>query len=226
MAGLRIRSTATVAAAVVVLALAGCDGGDGERFALQTVGAGVEVADLSALLLEAEDIPLPGWLAEPGEEDDPTVDDTTGGVCTFDFTDVMTPEQQATERGALFSNQAQATLFQEYVWHVTDANNVLATVTTQLAACAGPYDGTSDDTTVSVSSEATGLLMPGAASSVCRVYSAVINGTAPAQGVMCLGATGERVLLVMMTSLDPVVATPQEEYVALMTAATAKALYG
>jgi len=225
MAGPRTRGVAAVVVALAVLALAGC--GDGQRIRLGRHSPSIEVTDDPAvLLLEAAEFPLAGWNAEPPIDDDPTVDDETGGVCTLELTDVLTPEQRATERGVMYSSAAQATLIQEYVWVVPSADDVLTTISAQLAACAGPYDGTSGDSTVSMVSEPSSLTMPGASTSVCRNFSALVNGTGPLPGTLCLGARGSLLLAMMRTSFDASVATPEADFVTVMTAATAKAFGG
>jgi hypothetical protein len=223
MAGLRLRGTAAVAAGLLTLGLAGCAG---ERFPVERVEAGDLVVDLTPVLLELEDIPLSGWVVEPSDDDDPTVDDETGGICTFDFTEIMTPEQLATERGADFSNEARMTLLQETVWAVPSADELVAAISEQLAACSGPYDGTSGDAAATVTSTPLELTMPGTTTSVCRLYSAVIDGQGPLPGALCLGASGDRFLGVMLTSIDASLSPTQEEYVALMAAATTKAFAG
>lgn len=238
MTALRFRGTA-VAAVLLALVLAGCADGDAGApdEAVQTEPADAAApapdapsspdapptGDLASVLLEVSEIPLAGWVAEPPSDDDPTVDDETGGVCTFDLTEVLTAEQQATERGVSFSNEAQMTLLQEYVWAVPSADEVLASVSAQLGTCSGAYEGTSGDSTVSITSQPLELTMPGVTTSVCRLFSAVISGQGPLPGAICLGTSGDRLLGVMVTSFDPAVATTQEEYVALMTAATGKA---
>ena len=225
MSGQRLRGTAALAAGLLTLGLAGCAGA-GERFPVQRVEPGDLVVDLTPLLLEVDDIPLPGWVAQPPSDDDPTVDDETGGVCTFEFTEIMTAEQLATERGVSFANEAQMTFLSELVWAVPSADELVASISAQLAACSGPYEGTSDETAVSMTSAPLELTMPGATTSVCRLFSAVIDGQGPLPGALCLGASGDRLVGVMVTSIDAAVATTQEEYVALMAAAAAKVFAG
>jgi hypothetical protein len=220
MAGLRLRGTAAVAAGLLTLGLAGCAG---ERFPVERVEAG-DLVDLTPMLLELEDIPLSGWVVEPESDDDPTVDSETGGICTFEFTDVMTPEQLATERGMDFSSEVQMTLFQESVWAVPSADEFLTSISAQLAACSGPYEGTAGDSVVTITSVPLELTVPGASTSVCRLFSAVIDGRGPLPGALCLGAAGDLLLGFMLTSIDAAVGTTQEEYVALMAAATAKVI--
>ena len=108
-------------------------------------------------------------------------------------------------------------------WAVPSADEVLASVSAQFGACSGAYEGTSGDSTVSITSQPLELTMPGATTSVCRLFSAVISGQGPLPGAICLGTSGDRLLGVMVTSFDRAVATTPEEYVALMTAATGKA---
>jgi hypothetical protein len=169
------------------------------------------VVDLAPVRLELEDIPLSGWVAEPPSDDDPRVDDETGGICALEFTEIMTPEQLATERGMDFSNEVQMTLLQESVWAVPSADELLASVSAQLAACSGPYEGTSGDTAATVTSVPLELTMPGATTSVCRLFAAVIDGQGPLPGALCLGASGDLLLGVMVTSIDAAVGTTQEE---------------
>lgn len=232
MTALRFRGAA-VAAVFLALVVAGCAAGDAgapdEAVETEPADAATpapdapSTGDLASVLLEVSEIPLAGWVAEPPSDDDPTVDDETGGICTFELTEVLTAEQQATERGVSFSNEALMTFLQEYVWAVPSADEVLASVSAQLGACSGAYEGTSGDSTVSITSQPLELTMPGATTSVCKLFSAVISGQGPLPGAICLGTSGDRLLGVMVTSFDPAVATTQEEYVALMTAATGKA---
>ena len=194
-------------AGLMALALAACSdddaGSDQYAFGTAAPAAAPDPAGLEPLLLTLEDIPLPGWVTQPPSDDDPTVDDETGGICALEFTDVLTPEQQATEQGRTFVDGAGTSALQEYLWAAPGAEALVASVAAELAACSGAYDGTSDDSTVVMTSGPIDLTMPGATVSVCRSYQAVLNGETAMNGTICLGATGDRFMGVMASTVDP-----------------------
>jgi|GEM_PF-5416617 len=181
-----------------------------------------EVGDLEARLLVVEDIAIPGFSAQPPDDDDPSVDDETGGVCVFDFTDVMPVEMQATEVGRSFGNEGLMSFVAESAWEGPTAEDVVAQIVEQLASCSGPYDGTSGDATVAMTSEPVDIAVPGAAVSGCRYFEATVNGEVNTYGPMCVAASGERVLALMVNLLSNDVGVSPEQHGELVATAAAK----
>jgi len=85
MTTLRRRGTAAAVVGLLALALAGCsaDARHDDLFAYATLApaARPDPAGLAPLLLTVADIPLPGWVAYQLTDDNPGVDDETGGIC-------------------------------------------------------------------------------------------------------------------------------------------------
>ena len=225
--------TATVAVALLALTLAGCTSGDGDAEQPDDVateapadepddasapGAG---GDLEARLIALEEIAIPGFSTQPSDDDDPSVDDKTGGACVFDFTDVMPAEMQATEVGRSFGNEELMSFVAESAWSGPTAEDVVAQIAQQLAACSGPYEGTSGDASVAITSEPVEIAVPGSTVSACRYYEATIDGEVNTYGPMCVAASGERVLALMVNLLsDDVGVSPEQHSALLATAAT------
>lgn len=227
MTALRTRGTAAAVVGLLTLALAGCsaDAGDDELFAYDTLApaAPADPAGLAPLLLTVSDITLPGWVAYQPTDDNPGVDDETGGICTLDFTDLLTPEQLATEQDSDFANQSQATIVAESLWAVPAADDLVATMASQFAACVGPYNGTSGDSAVVVTSDPVDITVPGATASVCRTFQTSIDAGAPIYGAVCLASSGDRLLGLLAGTQNADGGVTQADYVAFVTAASAKA---
>lgn len=225
--------------ALLALVLAGCDsGGEKAEETAPTQDAEVSapaeteeaepvdaepaaVDDLAALMLVPEDFTTAGWEPASNSPDDDS--DDTGGICTFDFDEVVGAD--APEAEANFSNNARMTFATEGLVQVPDAEAVLAGILTELEACVGQAEATDNGTTALVTSEPLDFPVPGAAVAGCRYAETIIDGTG-LYGPFCFGASGDRMLMFAALSPDPNGGITAEELTAVLTAATAKAFTG
>lgn len=244
-----IRVTAAVAAGLLTLTLAACSGGGSDdaddsgspaptedtaaptteaptTAPSDTAGA-ADPADLASALLTVADIMVDGFVANGTDSaDDAYVDDETGGICAMEFTDVMSPEMQATEVSAGFSNETLQSLLSESAWSGAGAEDVVTAIAGQFAACSGEYSGMWGDNAVTVTTSALDMEVPGAAASVCRYFEMTVGGTTDAYGPMCLAASGDRVVALMGVLMSEQSGLAPEDYQGVMAVAAAKAFMG
>ena len=236
-------STGAAAIALLALVLAGCDGGDGgdteesaptpdtevtapaedeAQEAEPVEAAPASIDDLVATLLLPEELPSGGWeLLSAGPDAE---DGSSGGVCTFDLDDAVPADAPAVE--ASYTNNTLMTFATEGLAQVPDAEAVLAGILTELEACVGQAEATTDDgTTALVTSQPLDLAVPGAPVGACRYAESVVDGT-PLYGPFCFGASGDRMLMFAALSPDPNGGLTPDELTAALTAATAKAFAG
>lgn len=233
--------TAAIAVGLLTFPLTACSGGDdGDDVetpaAVETdaaapttepedPAAAADPTGLEAALLTVADIMVEGFVAQP-EDDEPYVDDESGGVCVMEFTDVMPPAMQATEVSAGFANEALMTMLAQSAWTDPGAEDAVASIAEAFETCAGEYTGMWGDNAVVVTTETLEMEVPGAAVSVCRYFEMTVDGESDAYGPMCIAASGDRMVGLLGIMLDGTVGLAPEDYQGVMAVAAAKVFAG
>jgi len=106
---------------------------------------------------------------------------------------------------------------------VPAADDLVATMASQFAACVGPSSGTSGDSAVVVTSDPVDITVPSATTSVCRTFQTSIDVGAPIYGAVCFASSGDRLLGLLAGTQNADGGVTQADFVTLLTVAAAKA---